>query len=271
MFNRPLRLTKPGLFVTATDTEVGKTVVTCAIASHLRRPDDVQDGSHRGFSSVRVGVCKPLATGCRREREGLVSEYAEALAHFADCREPLDVINPVRYRRPLAPAVAAADCGDPVDLEAIWTSLTRLDAVSDVLLIEGIGGILVPIVDGDPIITVLDLIKVVGFPVVIVVRAGLGTLNHTAMTIQLLRDAGCPVAGLVVNRYEADSGGRLDARQDLAMATNRQWLERITGVRVLATVPQCDPKGVEPHRGRMAEAILEAIGTCYWSRVIGSA
>lgn len=257
MLWEPLRLTKPGLFITGTDTGVGKTVVTCAIGHALQA------------RSLGVGVCKPIATGCRREREGLVSGDAEALAHFADCRLPLDVINPVRYQRPVAPAVAAAMSKRPIDYAAIRESLARLDAASDVILVEGVGGLLVPIDDRDPRMTVLDLIAAIGCPVVIVARAGLGTLNHTGMTVRLLQQRGCRTAGIVVNGYEADSAGRLDAKDDLAMATNRRWLELTTGLRVLATVPRCPAEDVVPEKGRIPPAILEAVAMCHWPKIVG--
>ena len=259
MLWEPLRLTRPGLFVTGTDTGVGKTVIACAIAHAIR--------SH----SQRVAVCKPMATGCRREREGLVSDDAEALAHFADCRLPLEIINPVRFHRPLAPAVAAAMAHQTIDYAAIRQSLARLDAEHDVLLIEGVGGLLVPIDPDDPKRTVLDLIQAIGYPVVVVARAGLGTLNHTGMTVRLLRQAGCRAAGLVVNGYEADSSGKLDAKDDLAMATNRRWLELTTGLRVLATVPRCPAAEIAPEKGVIPEAVLEAVGRCHWPSLVGSA
>ena len=97
----------PGLFITATDTNVGKTVIAGAIADHFRR---------RGS---RVAVCKIAATGCAHRREGLVSEDAEYLAHCADASFPLDVICPQRYAEPLAPAIAAQRIGQPLDWSAI--------------------------------------------------------------------------------------------------------------------------------------------------------
>jgi len=249
-------LTCPGLFVTATDTEVGKTTVTCGIASALR-----DEGR-------RVGVCKPFASGCRNDREGLVSEDAEALAHFADCRQPLEVINPIRYRPPLAPAVAAEQTGEPVDWTRLERSLTLLNQSSDCLLIEGVGGLLVPLDGGDGKITVLDLIVAIGYPVVVVTRAGLGTLNHTALTVRVLNEAGCRVVGLVVNGYVADAsdGGR---REDPSLATNRQWLSRMTGAPVLATVPRCDPATVVPHEAILPHSILDAVCQAYWPDLLG--
>lgn len=254
MFDRPLKLSRPGLFITGTDTGVGKTVITASIAASLRQ---------RG---QRVGVCKPMATGCRREREGLVNEDAEALAHFADCRASLDVINPVRYVLPLAPAVAAEQAGEPIDFDAIARSLELLDRTHDGLLIEGVGGLLVPIDDRDPRVTVLDLIKVLGFPVVVVTRATLGTLNHTAMTIRLLKEAGCRVAGLVINGYDADAG-RDGHVADISMRTNRAWMEKMNRVTTLAFVPRVPEASVQPHKGIIDGAVLDAVHQTNWADV----
>jgi len=242
MWHHPPTLRRPGLFVTGTDTGVGKTVATCAIAVALRR------------AGARPGVCKPFATGCRREREGLVSDDAEALAHFADCRLPLDVINPVRFAAPLAPAVAAEQARRPIDWGAVAQSLTRIDAASDVTLVEGVGGVMVPI-DGN--MTVLDLARAIGYPAVIVARSALGTLNHTAMTARLLRDAGVRIAGVVMNAYDADS-------PDVSMASNRRWIARLCDCPVLAVLPRCDEANVRPWDATIDPAILDATATIDW-------
>ena len=118
----------PGLLITGTDTGVGKTVVAGAIADWFRR-------RHQ-----RVGVLKPIATGCEHRREGLVSEDAEFLAHCADARFPLDVIGPQRYAEPLAPAVAAERANQPVDWEAVQRSMQMIENGSDVMIVEGVGG-----------------------------------------------------------------------------------------------------------------------------------
>lgn len=241
----PPRLTKPGVFITATDTEVGKTVVTCAIAAALKR------------SGHGVGVCKPIASDCRRERETLISEDTEALAHFSDCQHPLHTITPVRYREPLAPAVAAERERRPVDYDAIGEALARLDRdpAHDFLLIEGIGGIMVPL-DADH--TVLDLMRAIGYPVVVVTRPTLGTLNHTAMTCQLVRDAGLRLAGLVINRYNAESG-------DIAEATNPPLLAGQSKTSVLATIP--DAAGVAPERAQLPGGVIEAAALADWRAI----
>src|SRR5947207_9598339 len=102
---RPIPI--PGLFITATDTDVGKTVIAGAIANHFLR------------QGVRTAVSKPIATGCVSRREGLVSEDAEFLASCADARFPLDLIAPVRYKQPLAPAVAADRAPAPLACPAV--------------------------------------------------------------------------------------------------------------------------------------------------------
>src|SRR5947208_1592785 len=105
----PLQI--PGLFVTGTDTDVGKTVIAGAIADWFHR---------RGKT---VAVLKPVATGCVKRREGLVSEDAELLAVCASSRHPLDLICPQRYLEPLAPSVSARRAKQPLDWEAIARSI----------------------------------------------------------------------------------------------------------------------------------------------------
>lgn len=236
-------LSKPGLFITGTDTDVGKTVVTCAIAASLRS------------AGVRVGVCKPYATGCRLDREGLVSPDAEALAHFSDLRLPLATINPIRFHAALAPAVAAERETGQGDRQDLQRALKEIAHSSDVVLIEGVGGLLVPL---DPQATLLDLAREIGYPVLVVTRADLGTLNHTAMTCRLLREAGLRLAGLVINRYHADT-------TDLAQATNPRWLARQNETEILATIPQA--AGVAPHEARLPPEVLLAAQTTDWLRV----
>jgi len=247
MFQTPM-LRSPGLFVTGTDTGVGKTVISCAIASALRRQ-----------TTTRVGVCKPLASGCRRDREGLVSPDAEALAHFADCRQPLDVISPIRFAAPLAPAVAAEQAGQPVDWPALPRALQRLDEAHGSLLIEGVGGLLVPLDPHEPRFTTLELIALLGYPVVVVARSVLGTLNHTAMTVGLLRQRGCRVVGVVINGYDADGSA-----EDPSIPSNRVWIERMTRVPVLAVVPKVKAGQAEPQRGLIDGAILDAVARVDW-------
>jgi len=205
-----------GYFITGTDTGVGKTVVTAALALVFRA---------RGTD---VGVMKPVATGCVRRREGLVSPDAEFLAKAAEAPEPLEAISPVRFAEPLAPTVAAARAGRDLDLHAIWTAWHRLRQAHERLLVEGIGGALCPVT---PRQTVADLARRFNLPVLVVARPGLGTINHTAMTVEVLRARRLQVAGVIVNRYNRDT-------EDVAELTGPDEIQRATGAPVLGLVPE---------------------------------
>ncbi len=122
-----------GLFVTGTDTEVGKTVIAGGIARVLKD------------KGQKVGVFKPVASGCRSSRGELVCQDAEFLAHCADAPETLDQICPVRFREPLAPEVAAKRGAEPIELGTIRTYYNRLASAKEVMIVEGIGGLLVPL------------------------------------------------------------------------------------------------------------------------------
>ncbi|RMD64937.1 MAG: dethiobiotin synthase, partial [Planctomycetota bacterium] len=221
-------LRAPGLFVAGTDTEVGKTVAACLIADQLRR-----QARARG-AGERVGVLKPFASGCRLERERLVSPDAEALAHAADF-DPnvgdLDVVCPVRVRPPLAPAVALERSGGELDVEAVARAMRRQDEACRWIVVEGIGGVLTPLArTRRGLVTALDCMEALDYPVVVVARAGLGTLNHTALTCQAIRQRGLRIAGVVVNGYEPDSS-------DPSMESNRRWLGIVAQAPVLAVLP----------------------------------
>ena len=242
-------LTKPGLFITGTDTDVGKTVVSCAIASALREQQ----------RRINLGVLKPFASGCRVTRHGLVNPDAEALAHFSGCAMPLELINPVRYRAPVAPAVAAEQEQRPIDWSAIGYSLSMLDQNCDAVLVEGAGGIMVPLDPRAPRYMVGQVAEAIGYPVIVVCRTTLGTLNHTTMTVELLRQAGCRVSGLVMNGLDLSEENRA---RDESVATNRDWLERMTGVKVLAVLP-CG-RGVAVEAGKMDPALVAHAAEVPW-------
>jgi dethiobiotin synthetase len=233
----------PGLFITGTDTGVGKTVIAGAIAQWFRR---------RGR---RVAVCKLCATGCVHWREGWVSEDAEFLAWCADSPHPLDLICPVRYAEPLAPAIAAERAGEPLDWDAINRSLHIMQRDSDVMIVEGVGGIRVPM---DPKTTVLDVAVAMGLPTIIVARPALGTINHTLLTLDALRHAKVAVSGVVINRYPTDVVGT-------AEETNPRAIERWGRTSVLCLVPE---ENIVPPR--LPEGIVAAIDSVDWAGLLES-
>lgn len=224
-----------GFFITGTDTGVGKTVVTAGIAQVLRS------------AGVDVGVMKPVATGCGRRREGLVSEDAEFLAKAADAPEPLEALSPIRLADPLAPTVAAARAGRNLDLGAVWTAWERLRRAHAFMLVEGIGGALCPVTARQ---SVADLARRFNLPVLVVARPGLGTINHTAMTVEVLRARRLAIEGIIVNRYNRDT-------EDVAELTNPDEIQRATGCPVLGLVP--DDAATDFRAGVVGPNVLAAI------------
>jgi len=232
----------PGLLITGTDTDVGKTLVSGAIAAWFRG------------QRARVGVLKPMASGCVRRREGLVSEDAEFLAHCADSPHPLDLVAPLRYAEPLAPAVAAERLKERIDWTPVERSLRTIARDTDVLIVEGVGGIRVPM---DEKHTMLDLAAWLGLPAVVVSRPNLGTINHTLLTVDALRSRNVSVAGVVINRYTPDMAG-------VAEETNPRAIEKWGKVPVLCLVPEVR----EPIGSHLPDDVTAAIGQVDWQRLL---
>jgi len=224
-----------GFFITGTDTGVGKTVVTGAIARWL-----VEQGKG-------VGVFKPIATGCRREREGLVSADAEFLAYCSRSEFTLAQINPVRYHEPLAPSVAAERSGRDIDWDEIHLSYRNLTQKNDIILVEGIGGVMVPITDD---YLVLDLMADLQLPVIIVARPGLGTINHTLLTVNACRARNLSITGIVINRYQPETA-------TLAEETNPDVIARLARIPMPLIVP-FDAR-TDLRQGFVGEAVLQTL------------
>jgi dethiobiotin synthetase len=176
----PARRPSSALFVTGTDTGVGKTVVGCAIAEALRR------------HHVAIGVMKPIETGVGAQ--GPLD--AISLAEAAGVTDPLELICPQRFELPAAPSVAAELEGRAVDLVAIRAAHAELARRHSFLLIEGAGGVLVPIAAG---FMMIDLAAEFGAPLLVVTRASLGTVNHTLLTLEAIERRGLTVAGVVIS------------------------------------------------------------------------
>ena len=225
-----------GLFVTGTDTGVGKTVVTAGLARAL---------SDRG---VRVGVLKPVETDCPT---GVEPADGALLAAAARIPGGADAVVPVRYAEPLAPLVAARRENRPVDLAAIDAAFAQVTADSEFVLVEGAGGISVPITDD---LDMAGLAARFGLPVLIVARPDLATLNHTFLTVAYARSRGLAVRGIVL------SGGRGE-EADVAERTNRSMLEEQCGVPVLGMVPRlAEPVTVRAAADALADMVEGVTG-----------
>jgi dethiobiotin synthetase len=181
-------------FITGTDTGVGKTWFTCWLVRQWRA---------RGRNAVGL---KPIAAGGR--------EDAELLRAAADGVLALDAVNPVHLREPAAPLVAARAENRKIDLAALNAGVLRLAALHSHVAIEGVGGWRVPIA---PRYEVRHWARDLGLPVVVVARAGLGTLNHTLLTCESIRALGLVCAGVVLNPGADETGSTLARRTNAAV------------------------------------------------------
>ena len=194
------------LLVTGTDTGVGKTVIAAALVTALR-----------AFGVRAVGF-KPMETGITEDEMSDSDILARASVAHPDLARPL-----VRSPEAIAPALAAERAGITIDADAIEDRIRRLRRDGYTLVVEGAGGVMVPLVWD---YSVLDLAHTCDLDAVVVARAGLGTLNHVAMTVMMLRSREIPIRGIVLN-------GRKD-NGDLAESTNPAALARmIPGVRIV--------------------------------------
>jgi dethiobiotin synthetase len=211
----PTHRRPPTLFVTGTDTGVGKTTVSAALLAAWRR------------SGRRVAPLKPIETGCDGVPPDLVPADALRLAAAAGLADtPVDVLCPNRYALPASPEAASRAEGRPVDLDAIDRAHARLAAGADLVLVEGAGGLLVPIAPG---VLMADLAARLGATLLLVARASLGTINHTLLTVEAARRRGLAVAGVILNRTASLPGPD--------EPTNAEAIARHGGVEVLGTLP----------------------------------
>ncbi len=225
-------MTLPGLFVVGTDTGVGKT----AVASTLARTWTA--------AGRRVGVLKPISTGGITRDGVLASPDADSLIDAIGREVPHEWAAPLIFEEPLAPSVAARRLGRPLGpaevRRAVAGSLAWWHDRADALIVEGVGGLLCPIAEGW---TVADLATWLDYPLLVVARRGLGTLNHTLMTVEAALIRGLRVAGVVLN-------GSTPTTDPIAEATNAGELARRLGpVAILADWPYQearDPAAVAP-------------------------
>ncbi len=223
------------LFVTGTDTGVGKTWVTAALARALRA------------AGRSVGVVKPVETGWPAAQVGAAEGQPDGivLRDAAGDGDPLDEIVPFRLAEPLAPQLAAERAGVAIDVDRIVELVGAKRRRRDVVLIEGAGGLLVPITST---VTTLDLIVRLGTPVLVVAANRLGVINHTALTLACLDQRAVPVAGVVLTCV---CEGR-----DLAQATNPGHLSRTLGPRFLGELPRVrDPRDLDAAAHDLAAAL----------------
>ena len=225
------------VFITGTDTAVGKTTVACGIAAAL----------NQGGRSV--GVIKPVETGCTALPNGqLQPEDAVRLKFFSGSHASLDVICPYALHLPLAPLVAAQYEGIAIELETIARCHDAVAAGHDVTLIEGAGGLLVPLTTEA---TFADLAARLNVPVLVVVGSRLGALNHALLTVRYAQSVGLRVIGYVINFLTAAADEA--ARTNVAVLTD--WLGPPVGI-----VPHLSQiEMTATNRQRLADVFTERV------------
>jgi dethiobiotin synthetase len=205
-----------GIFVTATDTEVGKTVVAAAICAALAEQDK------------KVAAFKPVVTGIDDEPEDWPRDH-ELLARVATVRQEPSDVAPLSFGPAVSPHLAAEMAGDTIEPHELAAAARGAGENADVLVCEGVGGILVPLTPG---YLVRDLAVELDLPVVIVARTGLGTINHTLLTIEAARAVGLDVAGVVMTPWPDEP--------DEMVRSNKETIERFGSVDVVG-LPRTTP------------------------------
>ena len=176
------------LFITGTDTDVGKTYVTAGLAVLLRK------------SKIDVGVMKPFAAGIP-QKKGFKSEDVEILTKCAGVTDPESELNPQFFPIPASPYTAWKNLKIKPKINPVLSSYANLTKIHSVMLVEGMGGILTPILKN---YFITDLIKDMKIPAILVTRTRVGTINHTLMTIKMCEKYKIPLKGIIINDFDSD-------------------------------------------------------------------
>ncbi len=204
-----------GLFITGTDTDIGKTYVTALLVRTLRK------------AGYDVGYYKAAISGAPTVAES----DAGFVNRFAEINEPEDMILSYLYRNAVSPHLAARLEGNPVEKEVILKAWGRVAQAYPYVTMEGSGGIMCPIRHDEKAVYYLeDIIQWLHLPVLVIADAGLGTINHVVTTCEYIRNRGIPIKGILLNNWK---GGVMEE-------DNVKMIEEITGVKVLARVKKGD-------------------------------
>lgn len=204
-----------GFFITGTDTGVGKTVIAVALIKALN------------ILGLRACGMKPIETGCIKEGDVLIPSDGMFIKTVARMEENVRYVTPYCFESPLAPLPASEIESVSIDFEKILLAYKELSRLYDAVIVEGIGGLLVPIKKD---YFVVHLARDLGLPLIVVSRAGLGTLNHTMLTVNYAIKEGLDVAGIIINSNQP-------LKETLAEDTNPDILKQISPVPLIGIVP----------------------------------
>jgi len=199
------------IFITGTDTDVGKTYITAGLAVTLRK------------MGLDIGVMKPFAAG-NAQKNGFKSEDVEILSKAAQVNDPENLVNPQFFPIPASPFTAWKKLKIKPKIPAILKSFKKLSNLHEMLLIEGMGGVMTPILKD---YYVANLIKEMKIPTIIVTRSKVGTVNHTIMTVKFCEKFKIPIKGIIINNFD----------KGYPVKQLKNDLEGLTGVKVLGSIP----------------------------------
>ena len=199
------------LFITGTDTDVGKTYIAAGLAVAFRK------------IGIDVGVMKPFAAG-RAEKKGYKSEDIVILSRAAKACDPEKLVNPQFFKIPASPYTAWKTLKTKPKVSTILSSFKKLTKLHDMILVEGMGGIMTPILKN---YYITNLIKEMKIPAVIVTRSKIGTVNHTIMTCKMCEKYKIPVKGIIINNFD----------EGYPIPELKRDLQNLTGIKVLGSIP----------------------------------
>ncbi len=203
------------IFITGTDTDVGKTVVTAGLASYFQN------------KGKKTAVFKPVQSGAELEQGQLI---APDLKFVEKINPNVTTLATYNLKHAVAPSLAAELENVEISIDKILKDYSTLAAQHDVVLVEGAGGIMAPVYRN---FLIIDLIKKFNIPMIIIARPNLGTINHTLLTVNAARQYNIKVLGFIISNYPTHT-------QDLAIKTAPKIIENLAGIKVLGCVPEMD-------------------------------
>ena len=226
-----------GVFVTGTDTEIGKTRISCGLLQGLAR------------AGLRVAGMKPVASGSLHTPDGLRNDDALALHTGANVALPYELVNPYAFEPPIAPHLAAAEAGRTVELPVLLSAFRRICEQADAVVVEGVGGWEVPLA---PAFALPDLARALNLPVIMVVGMRLGCLNHAQLSARAIQADGLNLLGWVANQAQAEFPR---ARE------NFDTLRARLPVPLLGQVPHLDSAETTDISGHLEAAVAAIAGS----------
>ena len=210
------------LFVTGTDTDVGKTCVTASIVNYLSK------------MNVDVGVMKPFASGYKSTNDS-VSDDVKILMKYSGVDDPIDLVNPYSFEIPTSPYDACKQLNLEIDISNVVDSYKHLTSIHDVVIVEGIGGIMTPISKN---YFVSDLISDLQMNTIVVTGSKVGTVNHLMLTYQHVKEKKIPLNGFLINQNVSDGYESSNLRKQII---------DLTGQTVYGTIPYQKPFNIESY------------------------